>query len=696
MNAAPSRGPDPFVIGEATSFAEEASPSLRDETIDGLLSLRGHLADAVPSRSDPTETAILWPLQKLPSFEQHLRDLDSATDAMDRLAVRHAMSSAKIAELRQFLLDDAYAWGYLICRHRDMRPEVHMAMCYAAAGQAGKLAWYLTASGFEGYVPNKFREACRARSIDLHSVDGIYALDRALDWQDQRWPRGVFKSSAITHAGVTHEAARDPNSTNKITAAIDEKAFEVVTQAGDTFQSGAYLDFFPDRSATEATMRKVTLAGRTISHRQTTIQGLGYNSKEVGGHYDRFWTDDLVVRGPKGNATPAGMESAKIWLAGMQGATMIRPPSGRVRRIHVGTINDLELDDHAWLRQGAREAQCFSVVIPVETYATPPVSVMERGEPTMPTFFDAERITDAQVKVVTDESDRDGVEQWLSDYWLNPAASGSILFDDAISNDPERSWLGPFAHPKASGRKPDPDFTSRFLVGRMKRNDNGLPILKPETQKPQLVTFDPWSPEMDRVITLFASWLNGGQRWAATVAFVDPDLVKYQIETRTGDDGIDGWSRAISELAAKYDPRKIGIEKKCFADPVVQNLMRTDIRLRALRTRCVPVDQSESIEESRFRAAVSGPLKLYRWMLLPTNEKGPRDFGAAATRREMAKYRPEMKQPWPILENLAMVESIAVRPLSSEQVAKTKTARKIATHRYRQSINPVTGVPSAA
>lgn len=692
--SAPERAPEPFAVGVAGSSPEEAPPQVCDNTIDGLLSLRNHLAQEVPGADDPGETAILWPLKKLPSFQQHMSDMESATDAVDRISVRHALSSSKLAELRQFLVDDAYAWGYLICKHRDMRPEIHMAMCYAAAGQAGKLAWYLTRSGFDGYVPEHFRQACRAKGINLATSEGIRRLDRALDYQDQRWPRGTYKSSGITHTGLTLTAADDPNTTSRVAAAKDDKAFDLILQAGDTFQSGTYLDFFPDRKALVATMKKVTLDGRTISHRQTTIQGAGIISKEVSGHFDRWWVDDLVVRGPGGNATPTGMREAWRWLAGMQGMFMITPRGGRVRRVHVGTNNDMELDDRAWLRHGERAFFCFGIDIPVELHDEPPKSVFDRGEPTMPTFFGRDKIEEAFRNVVTHEQDQDGIEQWLSDYWLNPAAAGSLLFDDDVVADSERTWLGPYKHPKSLGRFPDDDYASRFLVGKVIRDEFGSPELKDGRQ--QIETFDPWNAELDKVLTLYPTWSEGGKRWAVSVAFVDSDLTKYQIETRIGDDGIEGWTAALAQLASRYEPRAIGIEKSAFNDPVVQNKLSTDLRLRPLKSRCVPVGQTDVNEHARLRAAVAEPLKLFRLLLLRSVDGDAQDFGARVTRREMTRYRPGMTVASPVLESLAMVESIAKRPMSKKDRAKMRTSIRIADERYRRAVQESgIGVPAA-
>lgn len=682
---------------------EEAPPSLSVETVDGLLFLRGHLETRVPG-------GLLWPLQKLPSMSQHMSDLASAGEAVDRLAVRHAMSNEKLAELQNFLLGDAYAMTYLVCRHRELVPEVHMAMCYASAGQAQRLAWLLTQSGFDGYIIEQYREECRFRGIELGEPGAIGKLDVALNWVQFRDPRGVFKSSAITHGGAVAEATADPNTTLFITCAKDEKAWELVRQIGETVTSGIFRDLFPHRvpvAARDISKEKVTMGGRTISHRQTTIQGSGYLSKEIGGHGDRFRTDDLVVRGARGNDTPEALVGVRKHLSGMQGFHML---TRRVRKIHTGTMA-VEGDDYHWLTERTRRRLCMTFYHPIEVHETPPANIFVRGTPTMPTFLPKEKIDEIQAGVVTSELEVEGVEDWLCDYMLVPASRGGALFAEEVMNDQDHAWLGPFKHPH-SDRTPIvnglPQGECRFLVARIARDEHGKPKDKNgralDTKidgwrsSVAVVSFDPWT-DLDRIVTVNPTWTAGARLWAATATGVDSDGVRYQLETRSGDDGVFGWSVALDELAKIYLPRRIGLEAKALHDPVIQNAFRADGRLRAHRGRVIGVELSSSTQESRVRASVAEPLRAYRWMLLPIRVDGDSgaagDFGSVATRRELLKYRSGADTSWPILDSLAMTGALIERVRTREEREEARRASLDREARYHRSVGEF-GVPNVA
>jgi len=684
---------------------KEEPPPLSVETVDGLLSLRGHLETRVPG-------GLLWPLQKLPSMDQHMSDMGSAGDAVDSLAVRHAMSTAKLAELQNFLLGDAYAMTYLVCRHRELVPEVHMAMCYASAGQAQRLAWLLTQSGFGGYIIEQYREELRFRGIELGEPGAIAKLDLALNWVQFRDPRGVFKSSAITHGGAVTEATLDPNTTAFITCAKDDKAWELVLQIGETVTSGIYRDLFPHRvpvAARDTSKEKIRMGGRTISHRQVTIQGSGYLSKEVGGHGDRFRTDDLVVRGPRGNDSPEALVGVRKHLSGMQGFHML---TRRVRKIHTGTMA-VEGDDYHWLTENTRRRLCMTFHHPIEVHETPPANIFVRGTPTMPTFLPVERIDEIQAGVVTSELEVEGVEDWLCDYMLVPAARGGALFAEEVVNDQDRAWLGPYASPRTMPMPAAPPpiasgvVTARFLIARIKRDEKGAPQDKNGKAldvkldgwrgSVAIESFDPWT-DLDRILTVNPTWTSGARLWAVTATAVDPDGVRYQLETRFGDDGVFGWAVALDEMAKTYLPRRIGLETRALNDPVIVNAMRTDERLRAHRGRIIGVDLQSSTQESRIRAAVAEPLRAYRWMLLPVKVEGAadaKDFGAVATRRELLKYRSGADTPWPILDSLAMTGALLERVQTREQRAEARRSQLDSDARYRQSIGSL-GVPSAA
>ncbi len=652
----------------------------------------------------------------MPNMGQHLRDVESARDAVDKPAVAHALSTTKKEQLKGFLLSDSYAFTYIVCGHRDMVHEVHMPLSYAACGLADKLAWSITQSGFEGYVIDQFRDACRTRYIDPAEAEGVTKLDVALDWVNQRWTRGAFKSSVVTHGGITFTATVDPNTTNKITTAVDEKAWELCDQVGDTILSGRYRDLFPERVPQGnlkelVTSKRITLGGRTISHPQTTIQAWGYRTKDIGGHYDRFWCDDLVVGGEGGNNTPTLLPGVHSWLTGMPGFFM---HTRRVRVVHAGTRWD-DNDDHRWLSTGKRALACFSIVVPIETYEGEVVNILERGTPTMPTFLPKEKIQALQDRTLGDESEAEGAQSWRCNNLLDPGIGGGRLFADRIINDPDRAWMGPFQHPKARIPKFAKQFESRFIVARFARDEEGRVVDKDKhplieqyqdasgvtrtrlvadwRKRAHILRFDPWA-DLDRVLTVDPAWKDGGNNWAVTASGVDPWMVKFQLETQSDTDGLDGWVEALAEMDEIYRPRVIGFGAGGYQDPMVQNLLRTDKRLRKLRGRIIPLSENEGSKWSRIKGGVAEALKMYRLMLLPPSTSEDGDYGAAMTRAEMQKLKKGDKNAKDgILDTLWMVDAVARRVRTQEDREQAKKDLLRRQSERRLMIDPVLGVP---
>jgi len=646
-----------------------------------------------------------------------MRDIASAQDVIDKPSVQHALSTTKRDEFKEWLLSDSYAFTYLVCGHRDMVPEVHMAMSYAACGLADKLAWTITQSGFEGYVIDQFRNACAIRGIDPATQEGIARLSVSLEWVNARMTRGAFKSSVVTHGGVTFTGTLDPNSTNKITAAVNEKSWELCDQVADTLRSGRYRDIFPERipignEGELITSKHITFGGRNISHPQTTVQAAGYKTKDTGGHYDHFWVDDLVVGGEGGNATPAELPGVRSWLTGLPGFFM---NTRRVRTIHAGTRWD-ENDDHVWLTSGKRAFACFSIVVPIETYPDGEVvNIMERGIPTMPTFLPKAKIQALQDRTLADETELEGAQSWRCNNLLDPGVAGGRLFSARVFEDKNRQWMGPIPHPKA---RRDKRFENRFLVARYARNEEGFPIdkndvalvekymttvrdpfgreMQEQRMRPRAdwrdharkLMFDPWV-DMDRVLTLDPSWTQGGNNWAITAAAIDHESVKFQLETLDDTNGMEGWMDALAEMDDFYQPRVIGFGAGGYQDPVVKNILRTDKRLRKLRHKVVGVSEHAISKKARIRAGVAEPLASYKWLLDPSEH-------GAATREEMRNYKGDPKAVDGILDSMSMVDALLRRVRSPEQREEAKKRYEAAERRYRTQIDPILGVPYAA
>jgi hypothetical protein len=626
-----------------------------------------------------------------------MSDGADAKATLGSTARQHALSTSALDRLRAFLLNDPYYFTEVVCGHSDMVPEVHMAMSYAVTGSTDKLAWLLQQTGFDSGVTRSLKLQLQLRGIDVRTSLGRQMLDKALDWQNWRVARGTFKSSVITHGGATYTAVRDPNTTAKIIHAVDEKAWAYCGQIGETLLSGVMHDLFPERVPTGnvkelVTTKHITFGGRTISHPQTTLQASGYATKDIGGHYDTFWIDDLVVGGPGGNATEALLPGVHAWLRGLTGFYM---NTRRVRQIHVGTRYH-ENDDNAFLTRGKNALECLTVTCPIEEHDGEVVNILERGRPTMPTLLPPEKITTLQSRVLSGADDMDGAFSWYCNYLLNPYQAGSKMFSDRLIDDPNRAWIGPLAYP---GAEKNPQFKYRFLVARIARDEEGFPVDKDNKRlaaddslraKAKVLTFDPWK-HLDRVVTLDAAWVNDADNWAVHVEGVDYEGVRFQLETISGNDGMEGWIDALADADERYRPRVIGFGKGGYQEPMVQNLLRTDKRLRKLRNKVVAIKEAGQAKVARIREGVAEPLKRYQLLLAPL-DLNEYDGGAQATRDEMRDYRQGKKeQKDGILDAISMAPAVsrsARKPESADERKKRERELQV-----RRPIDPVLGVP---
>jgi hypothetical protein len=635
------------------------------------------------------------------SVQGHLSDVADARETVNSAARRHAASTAAIERLTSFLLSDSYAFTEIVCGHSDLIPEVHMPMSYAVCGLTDKLIWCLNESGFESEVTAQLREQFKARGLDPRRPEDRDGIDLALDWQHWVVTRGVFKSSVITHGGGTFTATVDPNTTAKIVHAKDDIAWDFCWQIAKTILSGTYRDLFPHRIpqgklAEEVTSKHITLNGRTISHPQTTIQASGYLAKDIGAHYDRFWIDDLVVGGQGGNATDTELPGVHTFLRGLSGSYML---TRRVRQVHVGTRYH-ENDDYAgYTAKGKNRLRCLSVVLPIERHEGEVVNILERGTPTIPSLLPPERITELQARNMPDANDVDGAFMWRCNYLLDPAPLGGRMFSSKVVDDPLRSWMGPFTHPK------EKQYPNRFLVARYARDAEGKIVDRDgkrldrnadPAKGGKVFVWDPWK-DLHVVMTLDPSWKEGGDNWAITVTGIDFEMVRFPLEVRTGTDGMEGWIEALAALDDTYQPRVVGFGGGGTQEEAVMNIIRTDKRLRKLRGRVVCIKEANESKKSRILNGVAEPLKRYKLLLPPKAQSVDEyDAGAELIREEMRAYRGAKHDTDGVIDSMSMVSAVLRVPRSAEDRKKNAERIKAREARIRRRIDPDLGVPYAA
>lgn len=619
-----------------------------------------------------------------------LNEQDEAIKAATTPSELRACSTDQLATLRTYLLSDSYAFAKVVCGHADLIAPFHAPLSYVLCGLTDKLIWTLNDPSFDGYVTRAIRKELWRRGINWKAPEGRMALDALLDFVNVRVYRGSFKSSIGTHAGALFEATKDPNETAWIVSSTDENAWSFCEQIGETIEKNdAYRSIFWDRLPPNpkefVTQRRITLAGRTISHPQACIEADGYQTRRVSAHFSISWIDDLVIGGPGGNNTPAGIKSAKTWLTNVPGFEMA---TKRIKRRHLGTIWD-EDDDNRFLTSGALAKACFTLNIPIEVYEGGYVdNILVRGKPTNATLHPVAKIQVLQDKILADP--QEGAISWRCNYLLDATAGDARLFPHAIVHDPERQYTK-IDHP-------DKDLTlkGRFLITRLLRNATGQKIEIPgysgDPDLPQrwkwVKAFDPLR-DLDRVITLDPAWSDGpnADNWAASCTGDDSDAVRYQLETQSGEDGVEGWIEALVDMVAFWRPRLVGFDKSAQQDAAVKKIIATDKRLRRIRHLFVGIPTHNKAKKVRIRNFVAEPLKMWKLLLDPDD---------AITKDEMTDYKGSANGKDGILDSLAMAPAIHVSQSSSEQRRERALKLRLRAQRLDRAIDPYTGVPYAA
>ena len=626
------------------------------------------------------------------SIQEQISDVENGHQAVTSRQRWNSMSTEQRERLRAMLLSDSYAFTYIICGHTDLVPELHMPLSYMVCGLTGKLAYVLSQSGFNSYVTRKLRAELFTREIDFTTGEGIAQLDTLLEHVNIRWFRGSYKSSCATHGGGCFIATSDPNETIKITHAVDPKAWEFCSQIGATILSGTYRDIFPDRVPEEpnlnVTQTRINLGGRTISHPQATIQAYGYKTKDTGAHYSTFIFDDLVVGGKGGNATPAELPGVRSHLRGLTGYYM---RTRRIRRIHVGT-KWAEDDDDAFLTSGERAKLFLTIRVPIEEHGADVVDIFQPGAPTVPQLASDKQIHAIKVSTI-DDVDGDGAFEYRCNYLLDVAAAGGRMFSSELVNDGTRWWAMQL-HPSREQRE-----QGKFLVMRYRRDKaNKLIPLKAWTgaenhpDRFERLRFDPWR-DLDVTFTLDTSWSDGGDNWALSCTGDDFERVRFQLETRSGHDGVEGWIEALLEMTTStagrpaWRPRVIGFDNGGIQDAAIKKIIQLEPRLQKIKHLFVGIPHSNTSKRSRIRNFVAEPFKSYRLLIAPD---------AKATRAEMIAYKGDPKATDGILDSLAMAPATHRTVLSPEQRRERDAKTRAAEARRDRFIEPMTGIPYAA
>jgi hypothetical protein len=418
-------------------------------------------------------------------------------------------------------------------------------------------------------------------------------------------------------------------------SATDPGAFSFMNQIITTLQSDLYQMFFPERIpegnlANLWTQSKITLAGRTISHPQKTIEGQGINSGWARMHFNRFFSDDLVNE----KSTLADMQAVRNSLQNISGLYM--PAFHRpICRHHIGTIYD-EMDDHGYL---STLKACLTILVPIVSYdGGMPEDITILGTPTNPEWHTTndglsiiENIQLIQESIVSDE----GADSWRKNYLLDPSAGGGRMLPMHLMKQQDYRKV----------RLPN----GRFRIELYAKDERGE-ILKENGQPKILKKIDPWK-DLYIAFGVDPSFSDAGDDWGITILGVDHDGFFYQLQTVKGK----GWSNLANRLWTlnrSWRPKTIGWEAQT-AQAAIDELFRQEPQLRQLEYLIQRYSHDNKGKPWRILNFVVENLKMKKLYLDPDDS----DF-----KNEGVKYKPESKHAVDnMLDSMAIAIAVARR-----------------------------------
>lgn len=540
--------------------------------------------------------------------------LDQALDVAKRPSSLYALPPSQWEQFRRLLRADPFLMATWLCGFDKLLPRIHQPLTYVIGGRARHLAWFLTTTKHESIVIDQIRSELDRMGIDVRDPAQLPRLERALTAIDFRMARGFFKTSTSIPA-VLCEITDNPNLTYLVVHGVQDMAEAMCIQLGDFIQSRLYRAFFPDRipqdEKSNITKKYIRLAGRTVPHKEGTLEALGANATGTGDHFDRFYVSDLTTE----EQSEIEQQEACRFLNKIPGLSIRGGgASGRVRRIHEGTRygND---DDAAKL---AGNMRFLHISMPAELRSTPPgfATIRDIGMPTAPEICNAEDLAE----IVEDHMGdiRLGPVAYFRNYLLIPDIEGASLFPPAVidANLAGAQWR--FAVDAKDAKK-------RIGVIRQAVDEKRKPKVRPDGD-PETV-FIPWSA-MRLVLGVDPSASETGDEWGVSVLARDSDRFMYQIETWAGHTH-DYMMDVVLLLATQYNPALIGVEKAAMSILSV-DLMQRDPRFRAIRHKIVPIANANQNKLIKFKMLLSPKLISGDLLLAP---------GDVHTRTEAKQYR---------------------------------------------------------
>lgn len=567
--------------------------------------------------------------------------LAQATEAARRPSGMATLSPSQKNFYRLLVYNDPWLFNHAVCGLTRLVPRIHQPLTYAFAGRAEHLAWFLNTTSERSLVIDQVRSELDRLGADPTAFDvATWRWDNAAAQRSMRkaisrivqcLARGFYKSSNMIGT-QTWRITHDPDRTLLITHGVDPFAWAMCEQIGEFIRSDTYRFFFDDPEAPEyrrfpaepkANILKdyIRLRGRTVPHPQPNVEARGAASTSTSGHYDIFVNDDITTA----EQTPIEMETAVEFLDRM-GGLVIR--GNDIDRYGSETRHGLE-DAFAIV---TRNPRVMRIVLPNEIHDEQLTlgTIRRVGIPTVPEIQNAEQIAEDKDDYL--KTPQKGGLKYLQDFALIADAETASLFPPPLVERREWQWSTDERGRKWIVRQAR---GNRDKTGRRTRlwTDGARDIELPETApcpegaRPKMAKVD--LDQMHRVMGVDPAVSLTGDDWACTVAAIDGQQFKYQVETIAAK-GHEILLQAVLLLDEKWNPMKIGVEKAGQQELVV-SLMHGDERFRRIKHKIVPVPNNNVVKVTKIRNLVSAPLLSGDLLLAPDD---------GGLRHEMKLYKP--------------------------------------------------------
>lgn len=571
---------------------------------------------------------------------------------------------------RQLYLADPWEFAVDICNLDLLVERFHKPVVYLMTGQVRLLIDVLRGH-LRSVVISKIKLALKRRGLDWNNDEHFEAIEVFAHKLNIRIARKLGKTSC-GEASVLWRITVDPNEAWMLISRDDPSAWAMCSFIGKIIQSARYRFFFPDRvpldERIDLTRERILLAGRTKNLPQPSVTAKGHDSGLTSMHFTGGYKDDLTGRE---NKNTAGLKVVREFQANQAGLKM--PEIGwRFMDITTGT-RWARMDDSAALDN---DPDCLTIYVAAEILYDDTGKEIPRtfenmmlpGEPTLPEWFDAEKIAAEKTDYL--KHPQEGSIALLANLLLTVIEDAAKVFRLDILRERKFAWY-------------EDKIEERLFVERLATITRSGKTIK------KVRRFDV-KRDLEVAIGIDPSISLTGDQWGITALGRDTYGIRYQLHTVAGRGEVALFETlllVVQTWMPEHGLVAIGVEA-ASCQTLILSLVSKDPRFQELSDLFVPVPHKNIAKRIRAINLIAAPMESGELLLDPDD---------LAFERECDEWDPEANEPVDgRIDSMGIAATLFTTKasgVSNEEIAKQ--ARRDA-DQYARSLDRDFGIPVEA